>query len=212
MDRLDRKDSIAALHRENIINAADELFTQNGFAHTTMDDIAMQAQYSKRTIYAYFTSKDEIYSHFVVKGVKALFDDLEKVIMGSEGFIERYHEICQVMSNFYNEQYPYYEGVMTMINQPRQLDATDTVNTIYSYDDKIQNLLELYFKEGQDAEIILQNVDIKKIVFIVWSNLLSFIELSSKKTDYITNTLRSTTTEFSTFGFNLILNAILDIG
>lgn len=212
MDRLGRKDSIAALHRDNIISAADELFNKKGFEKTTMDEISERAQYSKRTIYAYFESKEEIYSYFVVKGARLLLEEFEKAISYSDNFIECYHEICNVISSFHKNQLPYYEGVMSFFNGTKQDNPSEIIAEIYSVNNKINKTFERFFKEGQNAGIILQNVDIKKLVFIVWSNLISFIELTSKKNDYINTTLHSTTEEFTSFGFNLILNAVLDVG
>jgi len=46
--------------RERIILACRELSATRGFYNTTIDDIAAQAGVSKRTIYRYFDSKDQI--------------------------------------------------------------------------------------------------------------------------------------------------------
>lgn len=46
--------------RERIIWACRELAVNRGFSGVTIDELAAQAGVSKRTIYRYFTSKDEI--------------------------------------------------------------------------------------------------------------------------------------------------------
>lgn len=46
--------------REAILDAVDGLMSRYGFRKTTMDDIAREAGISKRTIYAYFQSKEEV--------------------------------------------------------------------------------------------------------------------------------------------------------
>lgn len=209
MEKFNRKDSIATLHRENIINAADELFTANGFEKTTMDDIASHSQYSKRTIYSYFTSKNEIYSYFVLNGAKFFVAELQKATTFSSDFIECYHELCRSMLYLYTEQYPYYEGVMGIMNSTREDKPSGALGDLYSECDKINALLESFFAKGQDDAFILQNVDIRRLVLITWSNLTSFIELASKKNDYVESVLHLTIDEFTMFGFNLILNAIL---
>ncbi|MEG2814125.1 MAG: helix-turn-helix domain-containing protein [Oscillospiraceae bacterium] len=53
----ERRELIEKMHRENILNAAEELFSTKGYEKTTVDDIAHKSQYSKRTIYIYFKSK-----------------------------------------------------------------------------------------------------------------------------------------------------------
>lgn len=46
--------------RDNIIKTAEELFIRHGFRRITMDDIAREQAISKKTIYQYFTDKNEI--------------------------------------------------------------------------------------------------------------------------------------------------------
>ena len=45
-----KKEALERFNRDNILTAAKELFELNGIEHTTMDDIARQADYSKSTI------------------------------------------------------------------------------------------------------------------------------------------------------------------
>lgn len=47
--------------KQQIILAAVEEFHENGFAGTSMDQIAQTADVSKRTVYNHFPSKDELY-------------------------------------------------------------------------------------------------------------------------------------------------------
>src|SRR5690349_12627047 len=46
--------------RELILDAMDSLMARFGFRKTTMDDLAREAGISKRTIYLYFSSKEEV--------------------------------------------------------------------------------------------------------------------------------------------------------
>ena len=46
--------------KDQIMNAAEEVFTQKGFNEARMDDIAEETGLSKGTLYLYFKSKDDI--------------------------------------------------------------------------------------------------------------------------------------------------------
>jgi len=46
--------------REAILDATDRLLTTRGFRSVTMDDIAAEAGVSRRTVYMYFPSKEEV--------------------------------------------------------------------------------------------------------------------------------------------------------
>ncbi|ADN76883.1 transcriptional regulator, TetR family [Ferrimonas balearica DSM 9799] len=51
--------------RRQILEAAGQLFVQQGFITTSMDEVAQQAGVSKQTVYAHFGSKDELFTHCV---------------------------------------------------------------------------------------------------------------------------------------------------
>ena len=48
--------------RQQILTAATELFTEQGYASTSMSIIAKHADVSKQTVYSHFGSKDELFS------------------------------------------------------------------------------------------------------------------------------------------------------
>ncbi|MEG0894705.1 MAG: TetR/AcrR family transcriptional regulator [Oscillospiraceae bacterium] len=205
MTRTDRKDAIAALHKENIISAAQELFSEKGFAKTTMDDVAAKAQYSKRTIYTYFESKEEIYNYFLVNGLNYLKDKLGEILDKQSDFIEKYKAICQLLLSIHEEQPSYYEAI---INGIKNQNCAENAAAII---DEITLLIINFAKQGQDNGIILQNIDLKKIVLIAFSNITSLLEMSVIKKDYIENDLGNSRFEFLNFGFTLILNSLLDV-
>ena len=53
MGRENKKDVVAALHREQIMKAAEKLFSEKGYVQTTIDDISKASEYSRRTIYTF---------------------------------------------------------------------------------------------------------------------------------------------------------------
>ncbi len=58
--KLNRKDVEKESRRQFVLKAARRLFAEKGIENTTMDDIASLSEYTRRTLYSYFTSFDEI--------------------------------------------------------------------------------------------------------------------------------------------------------
>ena len=56
----DIREAVMSLKRERIVAAAVDLFYQNGFGHTTLDQVAEQMGMTKPFIYAHFSSKTEL--------------------------------------------------------------------------------------------------------------------------------------------------------
>jgi TetR/AcrR family transcriptional regulator len=55
--------------RKAILDAAKQLFFEQGFTSTTMDQIAGLVELSKGTLYLYFKSKEELYISLLVEGL-----------------------------------------------------------------------------------------------------------------------------------------------
>lgn len=54
-----------------IRDAARELFLRDGFAATSMDDVAALARVSKQTVYAHFTDKEALFTTVIVERIEA---------------------------------------------------------------------------------------------------------------------------------------------
>jgi AcrR family transcriptional regulator len=79
--RIERKRIHEAENRRDILRAAERLILRRGFGRLTMDDIGREAQFSKATLYKYFSSKTEV----VLSIFTAFFDRIAN----------RFSDICR---------------------------------------------------------------------------------------------------------------------
>lgn len=63
--------------RQQILDAAREVFLAKGFQETTIEEIAEKTELSKGTIYLYFQSKEEIYISLMLEGSQILYGMLK---------------------------------------------------------------------------------------------------------------------------------------
>ena len=75
----ERKQRERELRRRQIMNAARKVFSCKGFAKTTMEDIAREAELSPGTLYLYFRNKDELYASLSVEVLEHLYEKLKRV-------------------------------------------------------------------------------------------------------------------------------------
>jgi len=54
------KPDVSEERKDQIMNAAEEVFTRKGFSNARMDDIAEETGLSKGTLYLYYKSKDDL--------------------------------------------------------------------------------------------------------------------------------------------------------
>lgn len=59
--KLSRKERESALHRAEILNAAEQVFGECGFVSARMEEIARRAEFAVGTLYKFFKSKEDLY-------------------------------------------------------------------------------------------------------------------------------------------------------
>ena len=82
--------------KEIVINKARDLFTTYGYKKVSMDEIAKEANVTKKTIYTYFKDKDDLFSYFIQEELEKMKKMVEKKANSNLPFIE------VVASNLYD--------------------------------------------------------------------------------------------------------------
>lgn len=65
--------------RQKLVDVARQLFARNGLENTTMNDIAQASGKGRRTLYTYFSSKEDIYYAVIEGELERLSDKLDEV-------------------------------------------------------------------------------------------------------------------------------------
>jgi AcrR family transcriptional regulator len=81
--------------RHEIFNAAVDIFTDKGFAETSMREIADASGIGKSTLYDYFPSKDEILIAFVVDEVSHMTEGAVEIIAQELSAGEKFRRILR---------------------------------------------------------------------------------------------------------------------
>lgn len=68
------------LRIDSILEAAKKVFFAKGYAKATMDEIALQAEISKPTIYQYFNSKDDLFFSLMLPVIDEIGKQLSKIV------------------------------------------------------------------------------------------------------------------------------------
>ena len=93
-----RRERELARHRQEILNAAENLFAEHGFHDTTMQMIAERVEFSVGYLYQHFSGKDELYRQMVLYHLEAmdqLLAEVERLALPPlEDLRRSYQEIC----------------------------------------------------------------------------------------------------------------------
>lgn len=80
-----RRDEYAEATRKAIVEAALELFSLRGYAHTSLDDVAEAARVSKGAIYHHFANKQAVFEAVLVQVDAAFVAQIVAAIAGRSG-------------------------------------------------------------------------------------------------------------------------------
>ena len=210
MGRENKKQSVAALHRDQIMKAAEALFSEKGFEQTTIDDISKAADYSRRTVYAYFESKDDILHHIIEKGLLALKSEIENAVQNTDDFLLQYKAICAAMVK-YQRDCPHSSESITKASAASLncADLPDTVKRILALGTDINERLCKFIENGKKSGVVREDVVPMMSVYVMWSSITSLISLAKSKGAYICKQFSVTENEFLDYGFRQIINSVL---
>ncbi len=98
--RAQRKQREYDARREEILLAAERLFSKNGFFKTSMAEIAESAQFAMGTVYRFFKSKEEIYISLVEGKVEQLLHLLKEATRSGPSAPEKLRAVIRVKLAF----------------------------------------------------------------------------------------------------------------
>ena len=206
-----KKEALASFNRNNIIDAAKELFQKKGIALTTMEDIAKKADYSKSTIYVYFKSKDEIYNSIVCEYMMLLRDTLDSTIKKMDGFEECYYAICNNILEF-QEKYPlYYESLMGEIEVSKiKLTKGSILSDIYAVGEEINLIIGDLIQRGKEEKYLREDMEVLPTVFYMWSGISGIVSIAGRKKRYFETRLDMSKRDYLQFCFKTFLKSIIE--
>ena len=205
-----KNDAAAEFHRMRIREAAEILFSEKGFEKTTINDISKLSEYSRRTIYAYYESKEDILNHIVESGLLILKSDIETALAQSDDFFIRYKKICTAMKN-YTSNFPHSSKSVNESNAenltPDRLNRV--TKNIILLGTEINELLAQFIDDGKKCGAVRKDIKTLPTVYILWSSISALLELVKSKSVFLTKSLGMTKDEFSKYGFEQILSSLL---
>lgn len=211
--RLEKKHALAEFHRAQILTAAGELFSKQGFDKTTMDEIAKAADYSKATLYVYFKSKDDIINHLTHQSMTMLYTYVHEALLDITDFFACYKKLCYALVK-YQAEYPlYFDIALSPINIDLDNPETPPIfKSIYETGEAINSEVKLFLIRGIELNYIKSDLPILPTIFWLWGSLAGIIKINAQKNAYIAQDISLHENEFLDYSFKLLLNSILKEG
>ncbi len=212
MGNSDRKEKERELRRNDIIDGAERIFFTKGYEKATMDEVAKEAEYSKRTVYIYFNSKEQIYFEIMIRGYKLLINMVNQSLRkGTINAIEEIRQIAYIIRRFNIEHPNYFNAIMEYENGELDFQkgiSDQSRDECYALGEQILTILVEALKKGVREKTIRREVEITKTALILWACMIGVFNVANKKERYMKQYHNLTSEELISAAFELLINSI----
>lgn len=182
--------------KSRILNHLEKDFSNHGFRNFALDKMASELHLSKKTIYKYFQTKEELIRVVLIKQLNIAYREVVIILQSQSSIIEKLMNLSIVVEQFYSafnetsiERLKHYFKDLADYNEQFRIH-------------RIIPLINLMLKDGKTKELILDIPD--EIIIKVFTSVLGAIA-------------KSNTNNFSNFSyhqtfrqaFDILLNGIL---
>lgn len=209
----DRKRQEKEIKKKDIIDAAERVFFSKGYAAASMDEVASEAEYSKRTVYVYFNSKEQIYFEIMIRGYHLLIIMIEEELKAKcpRNAIEELHCIFFTFFTFNREHEKYFQAIMQYETHEPDMQAgidNEARKTCYNLGEQIFGYLTHALQRGVAEGSLRPGIEVEMAALILWSCTIGIFVTAEKKSQYLIDFHRTKPEEFMTSAFELVLRSI----
>ncbi|MCO7125299.1 TetR/AcrR family transcriptional regulator [Sporolactobacillus shoreicorticis] len=196
--------------RAAIIDAAEHLFFSKGYERTTMDDLCHEAHFSKRTLYMYFNSKEQIHFEIMIRGYKQLISMLDQESHLSN-IIERLKQMTGTFYQFSVDFPEYFAAIFSYENNADDFQKgvpDSSKEECYALGEVVFHRLAILIQEGQEEGVFRSDLDSKHTALILWSCMNGVLNTAKLKTNYLANYHYLSPKTLIDNAFDLIIHSI----
>ncbi|MDP4145876.1 MAG: TetR/AcrR family transcriptional regulator [Bacillota bacterium] len=207
MDVVSRREKERRAREEAIINAAEKVFSSTGYNETSMEEIAKESQFTRKTIYQYFTDKEDLYFAVIIRGFQTLLryfqEDIKK---GNTGF-ENLQGLASAYYRFYKD-FPKTFNLMSYVgyikSSNNNITRRQTFNEINS---SIVNEVAKVIEQGKIDGSIRKDLDTMSITYSAEFLITGFFHMLSVSGKTFTEHFALNQSDFIKFNISLLCDA-----
>ncbi|WP_232380915.1 TetR/AcrR family transcriptional regulator [Paenibacillus tianjinensis] len=206
----ERRSREMELRRKDIIEAAEHVFFEKGYERSTMDDVAKQAEFSKRTLYAYFNSKEQIYFEIMIRGYRRLIGLLQDKLQGNNSFsaMEALWEITSVYYEFSCGEPHYFQAIIEYENSLVDFQngiPDESRDECYALGEEALQFVKTALQKGVEDGSIRADLPVDQATMTLWASMLGIFSTVRTKKHYLERYYKIGPGEFIQESFHLLL-------
>ena len=174
----DRRKREKEQRRNAILNAARKLFFEKGFRHVTVDNIARKAEFSKGSVYLYFSSKEEIYTQILLSDIDKFNRKSSHVIRNEKPAEELLLDFACTYVDFFLNDRELFRIMMTFMLHTEELNLTEDVyQRIVDATNRNAEVIENILQQGIDSGEFPRDINLRQSRNALWGLLNGIVSL-----------------------------------
>lgn len=204
-----RRERERLIREAEIVAAAEKIFGQKGFDGALMDEIALEAQFTKRTVYLYFGSKEELFFAAAINSFKKLYAHLQKTSENEQTGFDKLLRGSKEFYRFYSD-FPDAMRVIGEIGHVRKKagEESQRLKELMDIDNGMFGWVAKVIAEGKCDGSIREDIDAKKTTFSIIFMMTGFFnQLTLTGTTFMEH-FKLDPENFSDYSMELLLYSI----
>lgn len=158
--------------RDRILNSAEDKFMSQGFVKVTVDEIAEDLGMSKKTIYKFFPSKEEIMLGIMRMNMRRLEKQVASIVESAKPFDQKFSEFLALLARLTSK----FSKQLQKDVRTRMPELDREIETFRR--EKIYGRLHTMFLQAKDEGFIRKEVNVE-IIMLVFMNAAQNIMVPS---------------------------------
>ena len=174
---------------QSILKAAERVFFSKGYLKATMDEIALEAEVTKPTVYLYFKTKDDLFFTLMLPVIDHVRKQLERVEvrLAAGGINDSQSLIEDIFQAFYSgyETYPDAFRIIQLFQQQQRLmnELRPEVRTALNDKGRVNfDLGRSLLARGIELGLI-RKVNLYEMADVIWGSIVGIVQLEDIKSD-----------------------------
>jgi len=191
-----------------IIDTAERIFAEKGYDLATMDEIAREAEFTKKTVYGYFPNKGELFAAVTVRAMNVLISFFKEAVSeGSNGF-KKVTAIGMSYIRFYEEYPEYFKILSIRVNNEKVVEG-DHSSEVLRLNMEVFTLITECFEIGRKDGSIRKDINSKMATLHVVSVSSGILEMVSSQRKNFKKYFGMSASEFINYSMDLIGDSII---
>lgn len=176
MGIIERKEREKEQRRDEIINAARDVFFEKGLQVATMDEIAEKAELGKSTLYLYYKSKEDLYLSVMMQGTAILHRMFVDAASTGEPTAKLVWNLGEAYLQFFKQNRNYFRMYYFFENRQLHSQVSQEMLSMCSESDKgIWEIVVGLLEKGVQEGVFTRDTVPMQSAVMLWANVYGLL-------------------------------------